>query len=217
MRLPRVSWRPSIAYALLLALLVPILAACGGAAAPATAPTSAPAAGAATAAPAAGATEAPAAATEAPAAGATAAPAASGGGRGAGGTLRILYWQAPTILNSHLAQGTKDYDASRLILEPLAATGVDGKPAPVLAAEVPTVDNGGVSKDLKTVTWKLRTDIKWSDGTPFTADDVVFTYNYCADEKTACTDSTRFAGADKVEAVDPATVKITWKEQNPNP
>jgi peptide/nickel transport system substrate-binding protein len=45
----------------------------------------------------------------------------------------------------------------------------------------------------------------------------VFTYDYCADDKTACTDSTRFDGADKVEAVDPLTVKITWTEPNPNP
>jgi peptide/nickel transport system substrate-binding protein len=205
---------------LLMMLVVPILAACGGAAAPATPPTAAPAAEAPTAATAA---EAPTAATaaEAPTAAAseapTAAPAAGAGGRGAGETLRVLYWQAPTILNSHLASGTKDYDASRLILEPLASIGVDGKPMPVLAAEIPTVENGGVSEDLKTVTWKLKPDVKWSDGSAFTADDVVFTYTYCADEKTACTDSTRFDGAEKVEAVDPQTVKITWTEPNPNP
>ncbi len=219
MRLLRVSWRRSSAFALLLALFIPILAACGGTPAATTSPVpaataAAPAVSAATEAPAATAA-APAAATEAPAA-ATAAPAAAGG-RGAGGTLRILYWQAPTTLNSHLGQGTKDNDASRLIIEPLAATGVDGKPVAVLAAEVPTVENGGVSKDLKTVTWKLKSGIKWSDGSDFTADDVVFTYNYCVDPKTACSDSTRFDGADKVEAVDATTVKITWKEPNPNP
>jgi peptide/nickel transport system substrate-binding protein len=214
MRILRISWRRSSAFALLLALIIPILAACGGT--PAATTTAVPAA---TAAPGAAApTAAPAAAepTAATAAEATAAPAAAGG-RGAGGTLRILYWQAPTILNNHLGQGTKDQDASRLIIEPLAATGVDGKPIPVLAEEIPTVENGGVSKDLKTVTWKLKKGVKWSDGSDFTADDVVFTYTYCADEKTACSTSTRFEGADKVEAVDPQTVKITWKEPNPNP
>jgi peptide/nickel transport system substrate-binding protein len=220
MRNGRISWKRGAALALLLMLVVPILAACGGGTTPAAeAPTAAPAAAAPTAAPAAEApTAAPAAEapTAAPAEAPTAAPAAGASGRGAGGTLRILYWQAPTILNTHLASGTKDQDASRLILEPLAATGVDGKPIPVLASEVPTVDNGGVSKDLKTVTWKLKTGIKWSDGSDFTADDVVFTYTYCADEKTACTTSTRFQGAEKVEAVDPQTVKITWKEPNPN-
>lgn len=129
----------------------------------------------------------------------------------------MLWWQAPTILNFHLGQGTKDSDASRIILEPLAAIGPDGTPVPVLAAEIPTVENGGVSEDLKTVTWKLQDGITWSDGSEFTADDVVFTYNYCADEATACTTSSRFAGAASVEAVDPLTVKITWESPNPDP
>src|SRR5581483_10209096 len=76
--------------------------------------------------------------------------------RGAGGDLKILYWQAPTILNAHQATGTKDADASRLVLEPLASFGKDGLPiANGLASEIPTPANGGVSKDFKTVTWKL--------------------------------------------------------------
>src|SRR5438132_4501700 len=81
--------------------------------------------------------------------------------RGAGGELKILYWQAPTILNPHLATGTKDSDASRLVLEPLASYGPDAKPVAVLAAEIPTVANGGVSSDFTTVTWKLKTGVKW--------------------------------------------------------
>ena len=122
-------------------------AACGPAAAPApttapaaaAAPTTAPAAAAkpttAPAAAAPAATTAPAAAAPAPTAAAAAKPttaaaaAPATGTRGAGGTLKILYWQAPTILNTHLAQGTKDQDASRLILEPLAASGPDGYPS----------------------------------------------------------------------------------------
>ncbi len=215
-------------FASLLSAWTLVLAACGPAAQPA-APTSAPAAQPTTA-PAAKPTTAPAAApTAAPAAAATTAPAAAakpttapaaaaaGGGRGKGDLLKILYWQAPTILNSHLAQGTKDYDAARLVLEPMAASGPDGKPVPLLAAEVPTVDNGGISKDLKTVTWKLKPGIKWSDGSDFTADDVVFTYQYMSDEKTAATDSEFAEGIDSVVAKDPQTVVVTWKEPNPNP
>jgi peptide/nickel transport system substrate-binding protein len=209
-----------------------VLAACGPAAQP-TAPTSAPAAAQPTAAPkpttapAAGAPTTAAAPTAAAAAAPTAAAAAkpteaaaakpAAGGRGAGALLKILYWQAPTILNSHLAQGTKDYDAARLVLEPLAAAGPDGKPVALLAAEIPTVDNSGVSKDLKTVTWKLKQGIKWSDGSDFTAEDVVFTYTYMADEKTAATDSEFAEGVESVVAKDPQTVVVTWKEPNPNP
>jgi peptide/nickel transport system substrate-binding protein len=67
--------------------------------------------------------------------------------RGAGGDLKILYWQAVTLLNPHLNQGTKDFDGSRLVIEPLAAMGPNGTtPVPMLAAEVPTVANGGISR-----------------------------------------------------------------------
>src|SRR6266702_3787343 len=120
-----------------------LAAACGPAATPA--PTAAPAAAPTVAPPAAAKpTTAPAAAPTTAAA-APAPTTAAAGTRGAGGTLKILYWQAPTILNTHLGQGTKDQDASRLVLEPLAALGPDGVPIPLLAAEIPTVANGGVS------------------------------------------------------------------------
>src|ERR1700716_2202289 len=134
-----------------------LAAACGPAASPG--PTAAPAAP--TTAAAAQPTTAPAA--PAPTIAATTKPATTAGGRGVGGQLKILYWQAPTTLNVHLAQGTKDQDASRLILEPLAASGPDGKPIAVLAAEIPTLDNGGIAKDQKSITWKIKPGIKWSD------------------------------------------------------
>lgn len=223
MRHLRISWRRSSAFALLLALIVPILAACGGspattaptaaAPAPAAATAEAPAAAPTAAAPAAATAEAPAATAEAPAAAPTAeAPAAA-----AGGTLKILYWQAPTILNPHQSTGTKDFDAATVILEPLGHWNEKGELIPYLAEEVPTAENGGVSKDLATVTWKLKKGVKWSDGSDFTADDVVFTWQYCADEKTACATKSAFDPIKTVEAVDPTTVKITWKAPNPNP
>src|SRR2546428_12811105 len=91
--------------------------------------------------------------------------------RGAGGELKILYWQAPTILNAHQATGTKDNDASRLVLEPLASWDKNGQAlANGLAAEIPTVANGGVAKDFTSVTWKLRTRAKWAGRTPVTRD-----------------------------------------------
>jgi peptide/nickel transport system substrate-binding protein len=193
--------------AYLLSAWTMLVAACGPAAAP-TPPTAAPP----TAGPAAASTTAPAAPvpTTAPA------PKPAAGGRGQGTQLKILYWQAPTILNTHLAQGTKDYDAGRLVLEPLAAFGPDGTPVATLAAEVPTTANGGISKDFKTVTWKLKQNVKWSDGSDFTADDVVFTWQYVADPKTAAADNSTTAGVDKVEAPDKYTVVVTYKDPNPN-
>src|SRR6266853_105498 len=61
--------------------------------------------------------------------------------RGGGGQLRVLWWQAPTLLNPHFATGTKDQDASRIFYEPLGAYDPDGNIAPVLAAEVPSLQN----------------------------------------------------------------------------
>ena len=206
---------------LLSAWTLMLAAACGPAATPV--PTTAPAAPAATTAPAAAAkpTTAPAAApapTTAPAAAAptTAAAKPAAGGRGQGGLLKILYWQAPTILNTHLAQGTKDYDAGRLVLEPLASFGPDGEPVANLASEIPTIANGGVSKDLKTVTWKLKQGVKWSDGTDFTSDDVIFTWQYVADPKTASSDNNTAVGVESVTAPDKFTAIVNYKEPNPN-
>lgn len=93
-------------------------------------------------------------------------------------TLTILYWQAPTIANPYLAGGNKDVDASALILEPLANYNEEGRLAPRLAEEIPTADNGGVSEDMTTITWKLKEEILWSDGTPLTVEDIIFTHRY---------------------------------------
>ena len=97
---------------------------------------------------------------------------------GGGGALRVLFWQAPTLLNPHFAVGGKDQEGSRIFYEPLAAWDPDGNLAPVLAAEIPDIENGGVAADGMSVTWKLKKDVQWHDGRPFTADDVVFNWEY---------------------------------------
>ena len=136
--------------------------------------------------------------------------------RGQGGDLKILYWQAPTILNAHQATGTKDADATRLVMEPMASFGKDGLPvANGLAAEIPTPANNGVTKDFKTVTWKLRSGVKWSDGTPFTAKDVAFTYKYQCTKETAASTFDRCDNVKSVEAKDDTTVVVTYTESQP--
>src|SRR5512138_583148 len=105
--------------------------------------------------------------------------------RGGGGLVKTLWWQAPTLLNPHFANGTKDQDASRIFYEPLAGFDPDGNLTPILAAEVPSATAGTLAKDLTWVTWRLKKGVTWHDGKPFTADDVVFTYEYAADPATA--------------------------------
>ncbi|TIX33499.1 MAG: peptide ABC transporter substrate-binding protein [Mesorhizobium sp.] len=132
--------------------------------------------------------------------------------RGTDGVVNILSWQAPSIMNPYLSGGEKDSDAASLVLEPLASYDENGELFPRLAAEIPTVENGGVAKDLKSITWKLKPGLKWSDGTTVTAKDVVFTANYCMDPKGGCAALARFQGVDKVEALDDLTVKVSFKE-----
>jgi peptide/nickel transport system substrate-binding protein len=134
-----------------------------------------------------------------------------------GDTLTILYWQAVSTMNNYLSGGTKDFHASSLVLEPLAHYDENGTMVPALAVDIPTVDNGGVSADLTTITWKLKDGVVWSDGTPFTADDVVFTWQYCTNPDTGCSTVTSFDGVSNVEAVDPLTVKITFDSPKPFP
>src|SRR6516165_6128532 len=133
---------------------------------------------------------------------------------GGGGALKLLFWQAPTLLNPHFAVGTKDQEGSRIFYEPLAAWDPDGNLAPVLAAEVPEIENGGVAPDGMSVTWKLKKDVQWHDGHPFTADDVVFNWEYAADPATAATTIGSYQDV-KVEKLDPLTVRVNFAKPTP--
>ncbi|WP_028029045.1 peptide ABC transporter substrate-binding protein [Gemmobacter nectariphilus] len=137
--------------------------------------------------------------------------------RGADGHVNVIYWQAPSILNPYLSGGTKDVESSSLVIEPLARHDQTGAMVPWLVEDIPTVANGGVSEDLKSITWKIKPGILWSDGTPFTSADVVFTYDYCTHPEGGCAQSAKFEGVSKVEAVDPMTVKISFADAKPNP
>ena len=94
--------------------------------------------------------------------------------------------------------------AARFCTEPLITIDNDGKIFPVLAAEVPSTQNGGLAADGKSVTYKLKPGIKWADGQPFSADDVAFTYQFIADPASSAVTAGTYANIDKVEAVDPA-------------
>jgi peptide/nickel transport system substrate-binding protein len=155
-------------------------------------------------------------AADAPAAAAPSSDLPAEPGRGTDGTLTLLYWQAVSIINPYQSTGTKDYHAGSLVLESLLEYDPAGNLIPTLAQEVPTVENGGVSEDLTTITYKLVPDVLWSDGTPLTADDFVFTWQYCVTPETGCT-SGNFSAVASVEAVDAGTVKITFTTPQPYP
>ena len=135
--------------------------------------------------------------------------------RGGGGLLRTLWWQAPTLLNPHFATGTKDVDASRIFYEPLVSYDPEGNLVAALAAEIPSVANGGLSKDGTSVTWRLKKNVAWHDGKPFTADDVIFTWEFVVDPATAAVTLGSYREVSRVDKVDSHTVKVGFTRPQP--
>lgn len=130
-------------------------------------------------------------------------------------TLRLLYSRSAVTLNPHLATGYQDFEAARIVYEPLASYNQAGELVPFLADEIPSVENGGIAADGTSVTWTLRPDVTWSDGEPFTADDVVFTFDFIRNPVVAAATAQYYEGVKSVEAIDNYTVKITFA--NPTP
>ncbi len=178
----------------LIAAFAMVLAACGGDTASTT--TAGPG------------TTAPGGATTTTAPGATA---------GEGGNLLLLQWQGASQANPYLSTGTKDLLAGSLVLEALAQWSPGGELVPQLAEEIPTLDNGGIADDLTSITWTLKEGVLWSDGTPLTSADVVFSYEYCSAEASGCIQSGVFDSVVSVVADDDLTATITFDGPTPFP
>ena len=133
---------------------------------------------------------------------------------GGGGVLKLMYWQAATLLNPHFAVGTKDQEACRIFYEPLAGWDGDGNLIPILAAEVPSKENGGLAEDGRSVIWKLKRGVKWHDGMPFTADDVVFNWEYAKTPETAAVSIANYKDI-TVEKIDDFTVRVKFNKPTP--
>ncbi|GAB4424129.1 MAG: peptide ABC transporter substrate-binding protein [Anaerolineae bacterium] len=119
----------------------------------------------------------------------------------------------PPSFNAYLNDTGFEAMVGELVFGALAEIGPDGNYYPELAADLPTLANGGLSEDGRTVTWRLRPGILWSDGEPFTSEDVRFTWQ-------ALRDSGIWApGFDLIEAVetpDPLTAIVRYREFYPN-
>jgi len=124
-------------------------------------------------------------------------------------------WDAPTLLHPHFGRGLRDVTASRLFYEPLAAAAPDGTFAPVLADEIPTRKNGGLSRDGQSVTWRLKRNVTWHDGAPFTADDVIFNWQFAVDPANATSSRAAFEEVARVDKLDSHTVKVVYKKPQP--
>ncbi|HEU5188157.1 MAG TPA: peptide ABC transporter substrate-binding protein [Methylomirabilota bacterium] len=135
--------------------------------------------------------------------------------RGGGGELRVLMWDAPTLLHPHFTSALRDVTASRLFYEPLAAPAPDGTFTPVLASELPSLEKGTVAKDGRWVIWKLKRGVTWHDGAPFTADDVIFNWQFASDAATGSVSREGYLEISKIDKIDSHQVKVNFGKPQP--
>ncbi len=88
----------------------------------------------------------------------------------------------------------------------------NSNPVPVLVTEIPSTENGGISEDGRTITFKLRDDLVWSDGTPLTSADFVFTYQMSVDPANTVNSTYPYDKVESIEAPDAQTVVVTFME-----
>jgi peptide/nickel transport system substrate-binding protein len=91
------------------------------------------------------------------------------------GILRVAIQDEPKNLNPLLTSNTTDVFIARFMFLPLIQPDDKGVQQALLTTEVPSTTNGGISSDGLSITYRLRKDVKWSDGVPFTSKDVKWT------------------------------------------
>jgi peptide/nickel transport system substrate-binding protein len=132
-----------------------------------------------------------------------------------GGTMIFPISEEPPLLNPYLSFTGWEAMITEVIYEGLAGLGPDGEYYPILAAELPTLENGGLSEDRLTVTWRLRQDVLWSDGEPFTAEDVRFTWEGISHPESGAMWAPGFDLIESIEAPDEHTVVIHYSQPYP--
>ncbi|MCM8748162.1 peptide ABC transporter substrate-binding protein [Thermomicrobiaceae bacterium CFH 74404] len=148
-----------------------------------------------------------------PVAASTATPGAAGTPK-RGGRAVIALIQEPGQMNDFF-NGQSGSFLSVLAVEPLFVPDRNGEYQPVLAAEIPTLENGGISEDFLTITYKLRDGITWSDGQPFTAEDIVFTVEVYQNPESTPQVGAAWEKIESARAIDPLTVEVKMSEINP--
>lgn len=134
-------------------------------------------------------------------------------GKDAKGQLTVGFSQEPTVFNPHMPHIEVDEGIHFSIFDPLFYVDEKGTFVAALAAEVPTVENGGISADGLNWKVKLRDDVKWHDGKPFTAEDVKFTLELLVDPNFRSWRKTGHEFVRDLTVVSPT--EITWKMEKP--
>lgn len=135
--------------------------------------------------------------------------------RGQDGELKIIQWQAITALFRHKSGGYKDVVAADMVNEPLLRNMEDGSIIPNLVTEVPSVENGTLEEDFSALTFTLKEGVLWSDGTPFTANDVRFTWEWATNIDNGANTYDTWMPISDIEVVDDLTARVSFS--NPSP
>ena len=127
---------------------------------------------------------------------------------------QIIYalYQEPELLNPFLATQTAAAETYQFSIEGLLGVNPDGDRFAVLAAEVPSVENGLVSEDGMTVTYNLKEGVVWSDGEPFSCDDVLYTYETVTNPDSGAVSTTGYDQIESVTCADENTVVVQFAE-----
>jgi peptide/nickel transport system substrate-binding protein len=129
-----------------------------------------------------------------------------------GAQVRITLNQEPDTLNPFYSGLRATFTVTQAIFNGLVVVNEQGDYEGDLAAEVPTIQNGGVSPDGLTITYKLRQGVKWADGQPFTADDVKFTFDAIMNPANTISGKSVYGKIDSLNVKDPYTVELKMKE-----
>ena len=130
---------------------------------------------------------------------------------GVPGEVRIGFLGTIYTLDPLIAFGQRLIDLTQLYTQPLVGLSPENKAIPVLCQEVPSVANGGISRDGLTIVYHLRRNVKFADGVPFTSRDVAFTYRAILDPRNPVTEAEPYRRIASLETPDPHTVVIRLK------
>jgi len=143
-------------------------------------------------------------------------PGASGPGTGGPpATVAFAIAADPQSLDplfAHADANSVEQQVARLAFEPFIDIDERGMQVPVLLDRIPTAENGGVSRDGRVITYHLRAGVRWQDGVPVSARDVVWTLRAIADDRNAVRSRAGYDRVAKAEALDVQTVRVTLKE-----
>lgn len=130
------------------------------------------------------------------------------------GQLRIAIQRAPNTLNPILSGFSVEAMINRLTFDTLVSVDAGGKKlVPILATEVPTEQNGGIGKDGLTITYHLRSGVRWHDGVPFTSKDVKFTWLTMMSPKNNVNERVGYEDVKSVDTPNPTTVVFHLKHK----